>query len=89
MLPSAEMTKKKPIVFPELPTRVPHRLCWECQFVHFIPGDHGYSEATPGYRMKLECQKEYWMFDAEGDELGTLRRCLTMAETCGDFKEHK
>lgn len=59
--------------------------CLFCKHFVWISGDRGYSEVTPGYPPELRCGKNHWDFDTCEDDRESMRKKLTMAETCADF----
>ena len=59
------------------------KLCLFCEHFHFMQGDYGYSEYTPGNEPDMYCEKRFW----DSSELYNkdLRDILISAETCNEY----
>lgn len=62
------------------------RNCLFCKYFNIEPGSPGYSEWTPGWDMRMECNKGIWSLDEDADSAASFRAKMWNAKDCQHFE---
>ena len=61
------------------------RLCLFCTEFHWEEGEAGWSEMTPGYDAKIECNKHVWDEQLNHLNTDTFRELMLTAGSCKHY----